>query len=261
MLSVFRYTTTVGIQCTYTSVLQPSITGPLNFWIAVDPGNMGFFANTFAARRPQLLTGSNTAVVNLIRIAASAATYNGQVSMRVDGDAVSFADVSSRGMCPQKICSKIPNSLVDTNKLCNFFGTMGVPLAWKTVAGVTSVTNCAPFMTPSNGGSRTSAIGTSTTSGETTASLYPSTTLTASSKTYQSLLDHALASSMGLTKTDSKTGNSGTSWRINERASEGSFSGNAAAEGQSALVMSFGVTATGTNAVGTAGYTYVYPLL
>ena len=252
---IHSYATTMGISCTYTSVTNPSVTGPLNFWIAVDPGNMGFFANTFAARRPQLLTGPNTAVVNLIRIAAQSATFNGQVSLRTDSTPVTFVDVTTRGMCPTFICSKIPAGLTDTNGLCNFFGTMGVPLAWRTIAGVITVTNCAPFLTPSNGGSRTAATGTSAATGETTASLYPATTATTRSRTYQSLLDHALAGAMGLTVTSSKSGNTGTTWTISEGATEGSFTGNPSAQGQSALIMSFGITARGTNTAGTAGYT------
>ena len=250
----------MGIACTYTSVTNPAVTGPLNFWIAVDPGNMGFFANTFAARRPQLLTGPNTAVVNLIRVAASQATFNGQVSLRTDSGAVTFQDVSKSGMCPVSICSKIPATLKDPNGLCKFFGTMGVPLSWTTIAGVVTVTNCAPFLTPSRGGARTPASGTSTAVGETSATLYPPTTpftaTTAISRISQSLLDHALAGAMGLTRVDSKTGAaSTTTWSINEGATEGAFTGNPSAQGQSALIMSFTVQARGNNAVGTTGYT------
>ena len=216
---------------------------------------MGFFANTFAARRPQLLTGPNTAVVNLIRVAATSATFNGRVSMRTDTDPVTFADVSTSGtICPTAICSKIPAGLSDPNGLCNFFGTMGVPLAWAPTTLI--VTNCAPFLTPSNGGARTLASGTSSTAGTTLAALYPSTTSTTRSTTYQSLLDQALASAMGLTRTNSKTGNTGTAWSIREGATEGNYDGSStAAQGQSALIMSFGITARGTSAGGTAGYT------
>ena len=262
------YQTTMGIACTYTSVTNPAVTGPLNFWIAVDPGNMGFFANTFAARRPQLLTGPNTAVVNLIRTTAATATFNGQVSLRTDSGAVTFQDVTKSGMCPVSICSKIPtdatgkSTLTDPNGLCKFSGTMGVPLSWTTTkAGVSTVTNCAPFLTPSRGTplTRTPAAGSSAATGESMATLYPTTTATTISASSQSLLDHALAAAMGLTRFDAKkeakTTTTTTRWSINEGASEGAFTGNPSAQGQSALIMSFAVQATGLVTGGTTGYT------
>ena len=134
---------------------------------------------------------------------------------------------------------------------------MGVPLSWtkNSLTGVPEVTNCAPFLTPSRGGQRTTATGTSLAGGETIATLYPSPGTTIS-RISESLLDHALAGAMGLTRLDTKTGAAGTTtWSINEGATEGSFRGNPSADGQSAVVMSFAITAKGNNPVGTTGYT------
>ena len=133
---------------------------------------------------------------------------------------------------------------------------MGVPLSWtkNSLTGVPEVTNCAPFLTPSRGGQRTTATGTSAVGGETIATLYPSPGTTIS-RISESLLDHALAGAMGLTRLDTKTGAaSTTTWSINEGAAEGSFNGNPSADGQSAVVMSFAITAQGNNPVGTTGY-------
>jgi hypothetical protein len=83
----------MNIACTWTRIVTPIPkggypTGPLNFWVAVDPFNTGIWQNRFRARRPQISTQVN---VNLIRIGSSAATSN--VANRLNPSAQLFFKV------------------------------------------------------------------------------------------------------------------------------------------------------------------------